>query len=103
MAALRVTCSGALGCGESWAGLKLEHCTTCHRTFTTTRAGDWHRAGPWSERRCLSDEELLAKGKVVKNSRGHWARPPRIEAAAGDEAPVNHQHEEIHMEEESAA
>jgi hypothetical protein len=84
------------GCTTKWKGLKLEHCPLCHETFTTTRNGDLHRVGPWSARRCLTEAELIATGKVAKNSRGYWAGVPRIGAAADAETAVKHEHTEIY-------
>ena len=66
-------------CGASWTGLKIEHCLSCHESFTTTRAGDRHRVGQHhlstgpDRRRCLSVEEMYEAG-MGQNSRGHWMR-----------------------------
>lgn len=70
-------------CGTTWAGLKAEHCTECHQTFTTTSNGDRHRVGPhWpaGQRRCLAPDELRAKG-LHPNARGHWAQDGASPAA----------------------
>ena len=51
-------------CSAEWSGLRVEHCTGCHETFTGTEAGDRHRVvervdGAGSEiRRCLTVEEI---------------------------------------------
>jgi hypothetical protein len=29
-------------CDARWTGLKVEHCSVCHLTFSSTRAGDRH-------------------------------------------------------------
>lgn len=66
---------GSCGCGATWGGKRLEHCTACHRTFTGTGPGDKHRVGshadPADPRRCLSVEEMTAKG-MRPNQHGHW-------------------------------
>lgn len=69
-----VTCSR---CGISWTGLRIEHCAACHETFTGTSSGDRHRAGDHAislgpdRRRCLTPEEMRAKG-MTQNARGQW-------------------------------
>lgn len=56
------------GCGARWSGTKLEHCTVCHRTFSSTRNGDRHRTGKHhlsvgpDRRRCMTDEECAKAG-----------------------------------------
>lgn len=64
---------GTCRCGADWGGRRLEHCTACHITFTSSAAGDMHRAGRYfpSERRCLSVDEMVAKG-MKPNGRGYW-------------------------------
>lgn len=88
-------------CGEKWSGLKLEHCPLpgCHRTFTTTRAGDLHRplGGP-----CRSDEELVERG-LFKNDRGHWARARLTTPAAQPQSAVNPLSEGITSQQEGDA
>jgi hypothetical protein len=37
-------------CDARWTGLKVEHCSVCHLTFSSTRAGDRH----------LTREQMLA-------------------------------------------
>lgn len=49
-----------------------QHCAVCHETFSSTSAGDKHRVGPWTARRCLSPEEMQEAG-LRRNSRGVWA------------------------------
>lgn len=69
------TCSG---CKKSWTGLSPQHCSGCHETFSGTGTGDAHRVGRHGvktgsdRRRCLSIEEMEAKGLVL-NERGIWA------------------------------
>ena len=64
-------------CGTSWSGLRLEHCTECHQTFTGTTAGDKHRTGKhdvWTgpeRRRCRTADEMRDLG-MRQNDRGHW-------------------------------
>ncbi len=60
-------------CGAEWGGAKLEHCTVCHETFTSTPAGDKHRTGGFANgsRRCRTPEEMLALG-MGQNLRGYW-------------------------------
>lgn len=61
-------------CNAKWHGLRLEHCTVCHRTFSGTKAGDAHRIGehwPAGLRRCLTDEEMAAGG-MWRDERGVW-------------------------------
>ena len=82
-------------CGVTWSGLRVEHCTGCHRTFTGTSAGDRHRVGDsaiWEgpkRRRCLTPEEMRDKG-MATNARGWWTNggksPWAIAAATGDES-----------------
>lgn len=64
---MKTTCR----CGATWAGKRIEHCTACHETFTGTTAGDAHRTGPFADRRCLTPDEMAAKG-LGRNVRGHW-------------------------------
>ena len=62
------------GAGRGCAvGLRTEHCAACHQTFTGTTSGDRHRVGAFwpDERRCLTPEEMRAKG-MEQNARGHW-------------------------------
>ena len=74
---MSVTCSGPGGCQATWTGLKIEHCTVCHSTFTSTPAGDAHRIGPHDpkdgERRCLTVAEMHESKRLHVNRRGHWA------------------------------
>ncbi len=64
-------------CGRSWAAAGAEHCPACCETFNSQLPGDMHRVGySWESqgpdrRRCLSVEEMLARG-MAKNSRGLW-------------------------------
>ena len=71
---MAVTCTT---CEASWTGLRIEHCPSCHQTFTGASSGDMHRVGDHAvfegrdRRRCLSVEEMTGKG-MVRNDRGHW-------------------------------
>ena len=70
---MKTTCH----CGAEWAGLRIEHCTACHETFTGTASGDRHRVGQHDvstgpdRRRCLTAEEMREKG-MEQNARGQW-------------------------------
>lgn len=66
-------------CGARWTGLKAEHCAACHETFSGTTAGDKHRTGDHAvstgptRRRCLTADEMLAKGMTyLTNAHGTW-------------------------------
>ena len=67
----------ACNCGARWTGQRIEHCCSCHNTFKGTTAGDRHRvgnhaihAGP-DRRRCLTADEMLAKGmSYTENAHG---------------------------------
>lgn len=48
-----------------------QHCSCCHQTFSSTYAGDKHRAGTWTDRRCLTPEEMQGQGLRL-NARGVW-------------------------------
>lgn len=69
--------ASACRCGQSWTGLRIEHCTSCHETFTGTTSGDKHRVGEHhidvgpTRRRCLSPDQMRAKG-MAQNTRGQW-------------------------------
>lgn len=57
--------------------MRIEHCAACHQTFTGTSSGDRHRTGDHAislgpkRRRCLTPEEMRAKG-MTQNARGQW-------------------------------
>lgn len=52
-------------CGAAWSGTKIEHCTVCHKSFSSTAPGDMHRTGEHgvtegpNRRRCRTTEEML--------------------------------------------
>ena len=49
-------------------------CTACGEYFSSTYAFDRHRYGPFNgDRRCLSGDEMVAKG-WSKGPLRHWAR-----------------------------
>jgi hypothetical protein len=82
-------------CGSGWRGTKANHCTLCHRTFTTERNGDRHRVGDFDppSRRCLTDAELVELGleRKERDGWGAWgARAPLPTAAVGHAAPPPH-------------
>ena len=54
-------------------------CPGCGELFNSTYAFDLHRTGTHSPpaRRCLSVEEMLAKG-MAKRADGFWVSEPRI-------------------------
>lgn len=54
-------------------GQKSE-CTACGLLFTHTYGFDAHRVGPYTARRCLTVEELTAKGYAA-NGAGFWRKP----------------------------
>lgn len=64
-------------CGAKWSGHRIEHCPSCHETFTGTSAGDRHRTGDHAlstgpdRRRCLSADEMRERG-MRQNERGQW-------------------------------
>lgn len=55
-------------CGKSWGGLKAEHCTGCHETFSGTAAGDRHRKGPGDDRHCVDPASV----GLHRDARGVW-------------------------------
>lgn len=71
--------SASCNCGARWTGLRMEHCTVCHRTFSGTSTGDAHRVGEHGvSRRCLTDAELTKKGFRLTDERAHlWRGKPR--------------------------
>lgn len=46
-------------------------CSICGAFFNSTRAFDKHRVGGWLGRRCLTAEDMLAKG-MIRSSTGWW-------------------------------
>lgn len=70
-------------CGAVWTGLRMEHCTVCHQTFSGSSLGDAHRVGSHfpEQRRCLTFAEMEAKGWRVTNEKAHlWRGPKPTEA-----------------------
>jgi hypothetical protein len=49
----------------------VNQCPTCFTVFNSTAAFDKHRVGLFTARRCLSDDEMLAKG-MGPNRYGRW-------------------------------
>lgn len=60
-------------CGATWGGLRAEHCTECHQTFSGQTLGDGHRTGDHhpDTRRCLSEAEMIGKGWRLVDSVWH--------------------------------
>lgn len=58
-------------CGKIISGIKQEHCAVCCETFSTTRAGDRHRKGPYSARYCTDPATV----GLVQDARGVWRLP----------------------------
>jgi hypothetical protein len=64
-------------CNAEWSGLRMEHCKSCHETFSGTTAGDHHRTGKHDvkdgpdRRRCRTVEEMEELG-MARNDRGVW-------------------------------
>lgn len=81
-------------CGTTWAGLRIEHCTECHETFTGTSSGDRHRVGDHAtftgpdRRRCLTPDEMRDKG-MAQNARGQWTNGGTSPWAKRDAEPAN--------------
>lgn len=60
---MKATCSGKFGCGKSWGGLRAEHCTVCHQTFSGQSLGDAHSVGrDVMDKVCLTPTEMEDKG-----------------------------------------
>lgn len=54
------------------------HCTICHWSFRSMSTGDAHRVGPFEppgQRRCLTPEEMTAKGWTC-DEHGTWRAAP---------------------------
>ena len=68
-------------CDKIIHGLRPEHCTVCHETFASTKAGDRHRVGSFQPyaRRCLTTGEMV-DAKLEQDSHGYW----RIVVTAAD-------------------
>jgi hypothetical protein len=74
-------------CGAAWSGLRIEHCMSCHETFSGTSAGDLHRVGEHGvkegpdRRRCLTVAEMknltFTGGKREGEPRFSWRVNPR--------------------------
>ncbi|WP_419763410.1 hypothetical protein [Cutibacterium avidum] len=74
-------------CHDQMHGSRTEHCRVCHQTFASTTAGDMHRkgdhgvtAGP-NRRRCLTADEMIAKG-MARNADGYWTSGITMSAEA---------------------
>jgi hypothetical protein len=51
-------------------------CRACNQTFRRLSTFDIHRVGPWTDRRCLSVAEMLARG-FSQDSLGYWRQAAR--------------------------
>lgn len=62
------------GCRTIKPGTKIEHCTSCHMSFTSTKSGDMHRVGSYEDgsRRCRTNQELVELGMNL-NQHGYWS------------------------------
>jgi hypothetical protein len=56
-------------------------CPSCGERFTRVYAFDRHRVGEPDHRRCLTPDEMRAKG-MGQNSRGEWRNEARVPARA---------------------
>jgi hypothetical protein len=58
--------------------LRGDHCrcSACGSHFNSTKAFDRHRAGDYSDRRCLSAAEMRMRGMTI-NSGGWWITESR--------------------------
>jgi hypothetical protein len=52
-------------------GTDICECPACKKVFNSTYAFDAHRTGPYTDRRCMSTEEMLQK-KMGLNFRNRW-------------------------------
>jgi hypothetical protein len=62
---------------DSLRGEHRSQCTACGELFNRTSLFDKHRTGTYSERRCLNNDEMTAKGWRKLDS-GYWVGPARI-------------------------
>jgi len=62
---------------------QMSLCRKCGVVFNSTRAFDKHRIGEHGvSRRCMTEEEMLAKGMAV-NARGLWVTALRATPGEG--------------------
>jgi hypothetical protein len=65
-------------------GSMINQCSVCSRLFTGIDAFDRHRTGTYGEpsdpRRCLSEEEMEAKGFKQSKRTGMWHRGVPLQA-----------------------
>lgn len=68
-------------CHVTVHGLRAEHCTVCHRTFSGATSGDMHRVGKHGiktgpdRRRCLTGDELTERGLIYDGTKTLWRLP----------------------------
>lgn len=58
---------GCSGCDNTWTGMAMAHCPTCHNTFSTVGNFDRHR----KDGKCITPK----KAGLVQNKRGTWRMP----------------------------
>lgn len=65
--------------GVRWTGHTAQHCCACGEVFSGETAGNMHRVGDHAvstgptRRRCLTADEMLAKGMTyLTNAHGTW-------------------------------
>jgi hypothetical protein len=70
------------------AGSMINQCPSCSRLFTGIDAFDRHRTGtyedPTDPRRCMTGEEMEAKGLRQSQRTGLWHRGVPLEAGGED-------------------
>lgn len=72
-----ITCSG---CTHTWTAGGAAHCAACHRTYSTPRLFDLHRAARGGEHgSCLDPEQILnGSGERVMFFRNDMWRGPEL-------------------------
>jgi hypothetical protein len=85
--------TASCACGATWTGTVTQHCSAygCHQTFSSTSAGDMHRVGQPTERRCLTVEAMVSKGMRSKiNGQGTfvWVGPGQRQVEFFNNLPV---------------
>lgn len=65
----------AISRGIIMKGLKLGNrrctCSTCGEFFNSVSAFDKHRSGPWTNRTCLTADQMKDVG-MIENAAGYW-------------------------------
>jgi hypothetical protein len=70
---------GCGGCANTWTGLAVAHCATCHRTFGTVGAFDRHRSQRGPHGACHDPAEL--PDLVFRADMWRWRPMPATEVA----------------------